>query len=87
MAKFAVQIKASAKKELDQVDDAVFGRLDRKLAALADNPRPSGCKKLVGYRDLWRIRVGGWRVINRINDKASVVTITRVAHRSEAYGS
>jgi mRNA interferase RelE/StbE len=63
----------------------VFKRIDRKILALADNPRPPGCKKLRGYRDQWRIRVGDWRVVYLIDDVARLVTITRVAHRREVY--
>jgi mRNA interferase RelE/StbE len=70
---------------LDALDDAVFTRIDRKILGLADNPRPPGCKKLRGYRDQWRIRVGDWRVVYLIDDAAKLVTITRVAHRREVY--
>jgi mRNA interferase RelE/StbE len=70
---------------LDTLDDAVFKRIDRKVLGLADNPRPPGCKKLRGYKDQWRIRVGDWRVVYLIDDAARLVTITRVAHRREVY--
>jgi mRNA interferase RelE/StbE len=56
-----------------------------KILALADNPRPAGCKKLKGYKDQWRMRVGDWRVLYIIDDAAGLVTITRVAHRREVY--
>jgi mRNA interferase RelE/StbE len=55
--------------------------------ALADNPRPAGCKKLKGYKDYWRIRGGDWRVVYIIDDSAKRVNITRVAHRREVYES
>ncbi len=63
MAKYSLEIKPSAAKELDALDNALFARIDRKILALAENPRPSGCKKLRGYKDQWRIRVGDWRVV------------------------
>jgi mRNA interferase RelE/StbE len=85
MAKYSLEIKHSAQKELDAVDHAVFARLDRKIVALSENARPAGCKKLKGSVDTWRVRVGDWRVVYTIDDKAKVVTITRVAHRREAY--
>jgi mRNA interferase RelE/StbE len=46
---------------LDSLDDAVFTRIDWKLLALADNPRTAGCKKLKGYKDQWRVRIGDWQ--------------------------
>ena len=65
MARYSLEIKSSAQKELDALDDGLFARIDRKILALADNPRPPGCKKLRGYKDQWRIRVGDWRVVRR----------------------
>ncbi len=38
VARFSVEIKASAQKELDALDRALFARIDRKIMALADNP-------------------------------------------------
>ena len=60
-------------------------RIDRKLESLADNPRPAGCKKLKGYKDQWRVRVGDWRVVYIIDDAAKLVSVTRIAHRREVY--
>ena len=85
VVKYSLDIKQSAQKELDALDDALFARIDRKILALADNPRPTGCKKLKGYRDQWRVRVGDWRVLYIIDDAARLISITRIAHRREAY--
>ena len=85
MAKYSLEIKQSAQKELDALDDAVFARIDRKILTLANHPRPPGCRKLRGYKDQWRIRVGDWRVVYFIDEGAKLVTITRVAHRREVY--
>lgn len=85
MPKYSLGIKPAAQKELDALDDALFARIDRKILALADSPRPSGCKKLKGYKDLWRIRVGDYRVIYSVDDSNSAVDIIRMAHRKEVY--
>jgi mRNA interferase RelE/StbE len=85
VAKYSLEIKRSAQKELDPLNDTVFRRIDSKILVLADNPRPSGCKKLRGYKDQWRIRVGDWRIVYFIDDSSKLVTITRVAHRREVY--
>lgn len=63
--------------------DAVLVRAVRKMESLGENPRPAGCKKLKGYRDLWRIRVGDWRILYLIDDGAKLVSVTRIAHRRE----
>jgi len=85
VVQYSLEIKQSAQRELDTLDDALFARIDRKILALAENPRPAGCKKLKGYKDQWRVRVGDWRVLYIIDDAAKVVTITHIAHRREAY--
>ena len=85
MPKYSLDIKQSAQKELDALDDAVFTRMDRKILSLVDNPRPAGCKKLKGYKDQWRVRIGDWRVVYIIDDAAKVVSVTRIAHRREVY--
>jgi mRNA interferase RelE/StbE len=85
VAKYSLEIKRSAQKELDLLGESLFRRVDRRILTLAENPRPSGCKKLEGYKDQWRIRIGDWRVVYIIDDPAKLITITRVAHRREAY--
>ena len=85
MPKYSLEIKSSAQRELDRLDEALFERIDRKIVALAENPRPSGCRKLKAFADQWRMRVGDWRVIYTIDDAKAVVNITRVAHRKEVY--
>ncbi len=54
------------------------------IKALADSPRPPGATKLRG-EDLWRIRVGDYRVVYAVEDQRLVVTIVRVGHRREVY--
>jgi mRNA interferase RelE/StbE len=85
VAKYSVEIKPSAGKELDALNNALFARIDRKILALAENPRPPGCKKLRGYKDQWRIRVGDWRIVYIVDDNARRVSVSRVAHRKEVY--
>jgi mRNA interferase RelE/StbE len=85
VAKYSLTITLSARRELDMIDNVVFARIDQKIIGLAENPRPPGCKKLRGYKDQWRIRIGDWRVIYRIDDSNMLVNVTRVAHRREVY--
>jgi mRNA interferase RelE/StbE len=85
VGKYSLEIKESAEKELDALDSPQFNRIDARILALATNPRPAGCKKLRGYKDQWRIRVGDYRVVYVIDDDSKTVTVTRIAHRREAY--
>ena len=79
MINYILEIKQSAQKELDSLDDTVFKRIDRKILALADTPRPAG------FKDQWRIRVGDWRVLYIIGSETKTVTVMHVAHRREVY--
>ena len=85
MPEYSLHIKHSAQKELDSLDDALFNRIDRKILPLAGNPRPAGCKKLKGFKDLWRIRIGDYRVVYVVDDAIKTVTVTHIAHRREGY--
>lgn len=85
MDSYAVELKPSARKELDSLPDTVLTRVIHKIESLARDPRPAGCKKLKGYKDLWRVRIGDWRIVYIIDDAARLVSVTRVAHRSKVY--
>jgi mRNA interferase RelE/StbE len=80
---YTVEVKPSARKELEALPDNVPSRVVHKIESLGDNPRPAGCKKLKGYKDQWRIRVGDWRVVYIVDDAAKLVSVTRIAHRRE----
>jgi mRNA interferase RelE/StbE len=82
---YAVRVKPSARKELEGLPDEVLNRVVRKLESLGHDPRPTGCKKLKGYKDYWRIRVGDWRVVYIIDDEEKAVSVTRIAHRRDVY--
>lgn len=85
MAKYTVDIKQSARRELEDLSNSLVARLVPKIGGLAANPRPSGCRKLRGYKDLWRIRVGNYRVVYFIDDDRKTVSVTRIAHRRDVY--
>jgi len=82
---YAVGVGRSAQKEIRDLDGVVMSRVIAALRRLADDPRPPGCKKLVGARDLWRIRIGDYRVIYRIDDLKRAIEVTTVRHRSASY--
>ncbi len=55
-----------------------------ELTALEQTPRPLRCRKLQAT-DQWRIRVGDYRILYRVDDPAREVTVMRVAHRRDVY--
>ena len=83
--KYAVQLARSARKEIEALDPPVAERILKRIASLIDEPRPSGVAKLEGSTDQWRIRIGDWRVVYRIDDKEKLVDVSVVRHRREVY--
>ena len=81
---YAVSILRRAQKELGQLSSPSFERVCDAIRSLAGNPRPPGCRKLVG-REGWRIRVGDYRVIYEIDDPARTVLVLHVGHRRDIY--
>ncbi|MFN0102947.1 MAG: type II toxin-antitoxin system RelE family toxin [Bryobacteraceae bacterium] len=84
-AGFSIEIKASAQREMDALTGPIFTRIDKKILALSLNPRPRGCRKLRGQKDVWRIRIGDYRVLYSIQETRKLVSVLRVAHRREVY--
>jgi len=82
---YSVSYEATARKELGKLDRQVARRVARAITALGANPRPAACRRLVGYDELWRIRVGAYRVIYTIKDTELIVLALRIAHRNEVY--
>lgn len=81
---YVVTFARSARKELERLSVPIRSRVFRRTELLASNPRPVGCKKLEGAADLWRVRIGDYRVIYSV-DEAGRVDIAAIRHRSDAY--
>jgi mRNA interferase RelE/StbE len=82
---YRVEVRPAALKQLDRVHGPDRARILRRVQSLADNPRPAGVTKLAGSDDLWRIRVGDYRVVYIVVDEVLVVTVVAVGHRREVY--
>lgn len=75
----------AARKDFDRLSREVLERADPLILALAENPRPFGSEKLQSFENLYRLRVGKYRIIYEIDKTASIVTIAKVEHRKGAY--
>jgi mRNA interferase RelE/StbE len=71
-------------KAIARLPEDTYQRMNDAIDALADDPRPPGCEKLSG-REGYRIRVGEWRAIYRVDDQQRRVDVVRVAHRRDVY--
>lgn len=81
---YSIQITRSAQKELARLPAADRERVLAAVHSLAATPRPRGCKKLEDS-DLWRIRIGQYRVVYEIRDKQLIVVIIKLGNRRDIY--
>ncbi|MBI3695383.1 MAG: type II toxin-antitoxin system RelE/ParE family toxin [Acidobacteria bacterium] len=85
MAEYRVTFTRSARKELENLPRATADRIVAMSERLAAEPRPVGARKLRGGTDLWRVRVGNYRIVYAINDTEQIVDVRVVRHRKDAY--
>jgi mRNA interferase RelE/StbE len=82
---YQVGLLPSAHRDLKRLPKPVQIRIAVALRELAGDPRPTGVVKLAGMENLWRIRIGNYRVVYEIHDDRLVVLVLRVAHRKDVY--
>ena len=83
---YRVLIDPRAARELESLPKAVVERPDKAILSLGSNPRPPGTKRLQGkLHEGWRVRVGQYRILYKIDDEARVVSIFHIGHRREVY--
>ena len=81
---YTLAILRRAQKELSDLPQDAYARVRDAIRNLAEEPRPSGSKKLAG-RAGWRIRVGSYRVVYEIDDPNRMITVMHMGHRRDVY--
>ncbi|MCZ6635236.1 MAG: type II toxin-antitoxin system RelE/ParE family toxin [bacterium] len=82
---YTITFSRSALRHFRSLPRQVQERLQPRIDALAEDPRPPGVIKLQGRVDEYRIRVGNYRVIYQIQDDVLVVSVIDVGHRRDIY--
>jgi len=80
-----VLIQHRAEKALRRLDKPLRRRIGEAINQLVHNPRPVGCKKLAGYDNLYRLRVGDWRISYAIEADKLIVLVVEIVPRGQAY--
>jgi mRNA interferase RelE/StbE len=83
--RYSIIIPKPVQKQLKQISPEIYQRIIPKILLLADEPRPSEVKKLKGFENEYRIRVGDYRVRYEIDDQQLTIIILSCRHRKEAY--
>ena len=85
-ADYKIQFVTRAAKELKECPNVQIRKIIVQIEALSQNPRPANSIKLKGNTEnIWRIRIGDYRVIYHISDSIKIVTIRHIRHRKDAY--
>jgi len=82
---YRIEVTRRAAKQLSELAAADRKRVARRISALTESPHPKEARKLSGADDLWRIRVGDYRVIYQIQDRILLIVIVRIGHRGDVY--
>jgi mRNA interferase RelE/StbE len=83
--KYTVVVPKPVQKQLENLIQTERAKVISILKLIAEDPRPSGIKKLKGYEKTYRVRVGDYRVIYEIKDRELVVLVLSVSHRKDSY--
>jgi mRNA interferase RelE/StbE len=82
---YSLLIKRSAEKELKKLPAGDLRRVVDCIHDLAQQPRPSGCEKLSGEAERYRVRQGDYRIVYGIDDAARLIEVVKIGHRREVY--
>ena len=83
---YTVEILRRAEKTLRGLTDRkLYLRLRDTIDSLAIEPRPHGCSKLSGGKDIYRVRVGDHRIVYQVIDDRLLVLVVDIGHRREIY--
>jgi mRNA interferase RelE/StbE len=87
MASYRIEVSATAEKQIRKLRREDQVRVLRTILSLATEPTPPGSRKVRGYEDIFRIRVGTYRILYRVAGRRLLIIILKVGHRREIYRS
>ncbi len=82
---YRIELTKAAARDLKSVTKPMLKRLDACILGLADDPLPTGVKKLKNKKALYRVRIGDYRIISSIEQDVLTILIIRIRHRREVY--
>ena len=85
MASYSIEVSRSAEKTLKRLPKEDQKRVVESILSLAEDPHPRGARKLSGYDDVFRIRVGRYRILYSVSDAEVVIIVLKIGHRKDVY--
>lgn len=80
-----VKLTKPAEKQLSKLEQKTRKRIIEALDELKSSSPNVDLKKLKGLENTWRLRVGSWRVILKVDQEQEIIYVLHVKHRREAY--
>ena len=84
-SRYRIEFSHRAAKAYRVLPEDMRRRIEPKIDALAENPRPHGARKIEGQETAHRVRLGEYRIVYEVHDRALIVTVMIVGHRREVY--
>ncbi|MDR3350948.1 MAG: type II toxin-antitoxin system RelE/ParE family toxin [Prevotellaceae bacterium] len=85
MKQYEVILSGKVQKSIQSIPNIYLVKIHKNLSSLSLNPRPFGCIKLNATGNVYRIRVGVYRIVYTIEDEILTVRIIKIDHRSSVY--
>ena len=83
--RYRIEVTRAAAKQLRKLEPSMAPRIRGAIELLAVDPRPPASRALRG-RPGYRVRVGGYRIIYRIEDDVLLIVVLRLGHRRDIFG-
>ena len=84
-SRYRIEFSYRAAKAYRTLPEDVRRRIEPKIDALAEHPRPHGARKIEGEQTAYRVRVGDYRILYEVHDRPLLILIMNVGHRREVY--
>ena len=84
---YSVTFSSSAKKSLKKFDKRLAEQINKGLARLVDGDPSVDVKKMQGQEELYRLRIGDYRIIYEVHHHVIIVHVVKIGHRKDVYGN
>ncbi len=82
---YKIVFRKSAEKQLLKLPKAVGVKIIELIKRLPENPIPGNAQKMSGFKNLYRIRFGSYRVIYSVKKNELIIEVIKVRHRQNIY--
>jgi mRNA interferase RelE/StbE len=82
---YRIELSPRAQRDFKALDASIRRRIARRIDSLSENPYPQGIKKIEGEDELYRLRIGDYRVLYQVKGKILLVLIVGIGHRHDIY--